>query len=379
MSRRRWAILAALALAAAACGGGDQGNEVIPTRTAPQTVTVTTPRAVGTMLRVWNPVASVNRVEAFAGDDIPAGGTISTDPSGWADFDLKQIDKRKIEFCRILRDSEVQVLPMSDVLLKYVDGTTWCSTDPDPATAEVFIDKHGAQFETQDPVFGITVEPDRTLVKVWVGFVAVRSLTAGGEPVLVGPGQQSVIFRGDPPQSPEAFAFELLDSLERQAVVDVAATFRGIDFGRPNAGDSPALRRIFQRRRIVVALDPQAVGDGGTALFVHRFTGFLAESWQIKPDLRQLQVADGLAALERGDLDLVISPEVLPGAESVPLFDDTSERRWSIGFETQDPTFKAALTGFLVDALESGRYDGFYAESFGRSPAYASLRSLVGP
>jgi hypothetical protein len=383
MRKGRWLSLLAVALVTSACGGGEV--EPMPTTTGAsptdgETATTTMPpttappsKAVGTVLQVILPVARVNEAQAFAGDRVPAGSTVSTDGVGSVDFGLEE----KIDRCRLLNSSSVQVTPTGDVLLKYLQGTAWCVTDTDP-TFRMLADGQGTEIAVSDPVFGVTVEADHTVVSVASGFVEVSSRAVEGASVVVGPDQQSLIFPDQAPATPGPFAVDALPPDEQTAVGTLLGGLPEPDFGPPDPAGSPTLTRVFERETIVVAVDEGSIGDAGTGTFIETFVEFLAREWGVKPFVFYVPLDRALTGLAVGDVDVVVTPVPPPETGSLPFFQDQVETTWQMAFDGEDGVFRDALSDFLVAALQAGEYGTRYVDAFGVTPSYEPLRPLLG-
>ena len=348
------------AVLAGACGGGASPSP--------------SPVRAGHVTNIYTRIAFVNDIEAAAGGDVYAGGSVRTDASGSADFTLEQ----KIQNCRLLDGSKVDVLPSPDVLLNWVAGTTYCSTRANPGTT-VGVTSTAVQIRLSDPLFGVTVLPDATVVKVLSGIVEVRSLVTGSNVVqFVGPGLQTRVPAGQDPAVPERLDVDQLGNRERSAVQELMAALPPPAFSRPAPGDSPALTRIFGQSTIGVAIDEENSGDDQTRGFLESFLSFQGTKWDVKPDARFVPVGVAVRELMAGQLDLVVSPDVVAGTGSIPFFEDRQGRKWSLLYDSKDPAFADAMRGFLRTALESGEYGRLYLSAFDTVPRYDSLTTLVG-
>jgi len=324
--------------------------------------------SVGTVLSV-SPAALVGGATAAAGDPLPAQSLVSTNGTGHADFKLNT----KFTDCRLDVASSVQVSPPGGDLLAFKGGTTWCNTDTD-IDFDVTVDSAQTSITVVDPVFGVTVLEDRTIVAVAQGFVLVS--TPGGEgSVLVGPNQESQVLEGQSPLPPVGF---MPSDFEAQAIKDLSASVPPPNFGPPEAGDSPTLMRIFGDLTLAAAFDEKQVQDEGTEDFSHDFVSFLGESWGLKPALEPTSFAVAARALADGFFDVVLSPETSTDLGSLQLFQDSGGRDWFLSFAAGDPTLEEALRDFVAAMLGSGDYGRIYQEDFGAQPNYEPFRSLIG-
>ena len=213
-----------------------------------------------------------------------------------------------------------------------------------------------------------------------LGFVQVSSLeTDSGLTVLVGPGQQSLVAPQTDPTAAEALREEELTSLEQEVIPELVEQVPAPSFGRPEAGDSPALQSIFDRGSIVVGFDAKAdVGDGAGA-FIDSFMSFLGQGWKVEPVVRAVELDLGLAALEAGEVDVVVSPFLPEGTVSLPFFEDRTGQVWALAVHLGDEVFQQALADFLRASLQADEYGLRYRGAFdGAEPVYGSLGSLLG-
>lgn len=366
LRNRSVALIAVVLVLAADCnsesGGGGGGASVVG----------------GSVMHVRLERAFVAGLRAADGDTIRKTDTVSTNSQGVVDFDIQD----KVESCTAFNQSAVAVYPNSPSLIplmRFEEGRTWCNTDAD-ATIEVQLEAGGrARLLLSDPVFGVEITGDQVVVRVMLGFVQVSSLeTDGGLTMLVGPGQQSVVAAQADPTAAAGFLVEELTSLEQQVVPELVKQVPAPSFGPPEAADSPALQSIFDRGSIVVGFDAKAdVGDGAGA-FIDSFMSFLGQGWEVEPVVRAIEV-DGLAALEAGDVDIVVSPSLPESTLSLPFFEDRAGQVWALAVRPGEEVFQQALADFLRASLRADEYGLRYRGAFdGAEPAYGSLDSLLG-
>ncbi len=124
-------------------------------------------------------VEDVSRIDcrnAAANPDIHRGSVIVTEDSPAAV--LFAIDGHSV-WCKQLADSALQVMPNKSYLIQWfarsgsssavggTQGTTWCGKSP-VTNGQTFSvnDVYPIEFTTPDPIFGVTIQSDRTIVKL---------------------------------------------------------------------------------------------------------------------------------------------------------------------------------------------------------------------
>jgi len=225
-----------------------------------------------------------------------------------------------------------------------------------------------------DPVFGMQVGGDGSVLKVALGFVEVGTVD-GGVPILLGPGQQSAVPAGGGPLPPEALSLD--DDDEAAVVAAMTAEFPQPDIGPPDPAESATMSRIRERDEITVAIDEGELAEG-----VHSFATSLmialSSDWDLgPPDVFPTDLDTALGALDAGEVDLVLTPVPPDTFARVPGFADPSGRLWSF-VQLEDRVFGDGLTRTLAGLMTNGSYAEAYGRSFGSEPSYEQLRSILG-
>lgn len=370
MQRRAVRVAAALgvcALVVAGCGSrsSDDGNAVSPGGTETSLAGGNRGREqVGTVETVIARLARVNGAQVNSRSPLAAGDLVSTDSEGELDFSLEE----KIRRCRTLPGSELRVLPGGGVLVEWTAGSSLCVTTDDPAPRT--FTAGGAQLRAADPTFEVTVDRDRSMVRVMQGFVEVGR---GEATVMVGPGQQTTVPRGRQPSEPgrmgglsakEAGALRALEGLQPVP-----------DFSRPGAGDSRGLTRTFRRGHLVVAVDGADREARQVAAFAEAYLGFLSESWRLDdPEVTTVSLDSALRGLGDGSVDVVVTPGNPGQLPSFPLIDRNGRVLRAV---VADSGYQRALESFTAKALNSGDYGRRYDEVFGALPRYEVFQPLL--
>ncbi len=263
--------------------------------------------------------------------------------------------------------------PSAATAVRLREGTTWCSTDPD-ATLELHLLVPGAVLTMSDPVFGMQVVGEGSVVKVAQGFVDVASVDGGGSAVLVGPGQQSAIFAGGAPQRLEGMT---LDDEESEVVSIMVAEVPSPDLRPPDPTQSSTMSGIVENGKVVVAIDEGQLESGEDA-FADSLLLDLSNAWDLAPpDVLPTDLDTALGALDSGEVDLVLTPVPPDGFARIAGFADPTGRLWSF-VQLQDPVFADGLTGTLAGLMSTGAYADAYRKTFRSEPAYELLRPMLG-
>jgi len=331
---------------------------------------------VGNVTDVLLPQAFLDGVKAHQGDSIRARQTLSTDDGGAADFSLNQ----KISSCRLLESSAVQIQP-AGALLAFVRGTTYCWTTADQQLHKVTAGS--AQLIMSDPVFGVTVQGGQVVIKVDVGVIKVSSpQTNTGVSLVIGPGQFTVVPAGQNPQSPGRISDLNLPEEEMRVATAYSSLPPPPFLGRPDAGSSALLARVFARGHLLAGVDQNTLAEGTPERdFVSRFLRFLGRHWkdssghELGVDEVSLAPEDAPAALKEDKIDLFVSTE----RGATPLFVDLQGRIFKLAVAMGDQGFRQAIRVFLQGDVQGGTYDNRYRSVFdGENPNYGPLASVLG-
>ena len=323
----------------------------------------------GSIRALNNPSGFVDGSAVSNGDPVYEESFVATDTSGRLDFELEV----KIDWCRLFASSRVKVWPSATTVVRLRDGTTWCSTDPD-ATLELHLVTLGGVLTMADPVFGMQVTGEGSVVKVAQGFVDVASVDGAGSAVLVGPGQQSSIAVGGAPQPLEGMT---LDEEESEVVATMLAEVPPPDLGPPDPAQSPTMSMVTERGKIVVAIDEGQLRSGEDD-FADSLMLDLSNAWDLAPaDVFPTDLDTAVGALGSGEVDLVLTPVPPEGSARVPGFADPAGRLWSFVL-LEDPAFTDALSRTLSGLMNTGAYADAYRSTFESEPAYELLRPTLG-
>jgi hypothetical protein len=314
-----------------------------------------------------------------SGTALLTNGTLCTGDEGFTRFTL---DQPNVASCELRPAARIRLYPPKlnpahlQVIVRFEDGVSYCSTGTSPSAQRKKYDARKGQVRIllADPLFGVDVDPDRTVVKVALGYLDVSKL-AGGGAVIVGPGQQVTI-----PELQEPGQVAPLDETpeDKAAFNDLRGTVPRPSFRPPAVDGSAVLKRIFGRHSIIVALDRDHLADENTAPFVQRFFSFLAKSWGLKlsPMLTSTQTL--VSAVRSGKFDVGLTSDVNSIGElgSLPLFADSNGDVWSMVVQP-DKVFLNGLAGFIRSAVIAGTYGGAYRLSFRQEPSYEPLRPVL--
>jgi len=323
----------------------------------------------GSIRAINNPSGFVDGSPVSNGDPVWNESFVATNTSGRLDFELEV----KIDWCRLFAASRVRVWPSATTAVRLREGTTWCSTDPD-ATLELHLLVPGGVLTMSDPVFGMQVVGEGSVVKVAQGFVDVVSVDGAGSAVLVGPGQQSSIAEGGAPQPLEGMT---LDEEESEVVATMLAEVPPPDLGPPDPTQSPTMSRINEDGEIDVAIDEGQLQSGEDD-FADSLLLDISNAWDLAPpDVFPTDLDTAIGLLDSGDVDLVLTPVPPDGSARVAGFVDPTGRLWSF-VQLEDPAFADALGRTLSGLMNAGAYADAYRRTFESEPAYELLRPTLG-
>lgn len=322
---RALGLVAVLALAgsAGACGGSDE--------------------TVGRVIDVNNKKVLVGSTEATDGDAFPAKTRLATDRSGSVDFELDSGTG-----CHTRPNSELRLEPDRRINIKFLDGTSVCWKKPDAEEHKYLAGK--TLVTAEDPVFGVTVNGDESVVRVTFGFVEVET-TAAPEPVVVGPDQQAVVSPRQP--APRVEEIELSPGDKR-----ITDAFEE-DPPKPETEPPGDLDEIALG---MAPSTPDAVKS-----FVRKL---IATTWDVDARVEVLPEQRLETSLRGGTVDIVLTPKpAAPTGEAVPLFTRRGTP-WVLAI-SPDSALEQALRKLVTVSLQTGEYGHLYAEAFASLPTYA--------
>ena len=296
---------------------------------------------------------------------LQAGQELRTEVGGVALFKLNV----GLDDCETKKGSSVRVSPPGTGLLaSFLRGTTGCNGrgfQPGQAIAVL-----GHELTPLDSTFQVEVNEQRFIVGVYHGFVDVRS-----QPRLVGPDSRAEVPEGQDVTAVQPTDVAELDQADRETIERLKAAFPPPQFGFPEPGDSPTLRRLHARRTLRVSLDRGA--SGPSERFIRSFLDFVAARWSVRVEVTKTTADAARTGLRTGDFDVIASSATIAGGRPVPFFADESARSWSLHVSETDELAATALVRFLGPALDVGEYGRRYRESFGRLPDYEVVRSVI--
>lgn len=361
----RLALLGPVLLLLASCSGNGTTDQPSPTVEP----TVSPGTQVGSVEQVLDVLVRIEDDNAASGDPLFSGAVMQTDSRGLADFRVQVL-----EDCRIRQDSEVIVAPSPDTPLSVEQGRIVCMSKPGE-TEEFQIDAGDTEVNFLDPIFAVGVGGSSTRVQVDYGFVDVRSRSSS-DSRLVGPGGQISIGIGSMPESAERFETTSLDLFDLQAIERMHDKLPSEPRGLPRAPDSRTLAQIDSSDRLRVGLDGRA--SRSTRRFVEGLIEAVAERWGVDLDVVRMDGDDAEEALQGADIQAFVSPDAVPGAPRLSLFDGDGEQGWELSVP-RDRGWQRALEGALKMSLNNGEYGDAYFDAFGSVPSYEAVRSLVYP
>jgi hypothetical protein len=304
---------------------------------------------VGRVTDVASKKVFVGSTEARVGDAFPAKTRLATDGSGSVTFELDGGTG-----CRTRPNSELQIAPDSQITINFQNGTAICWKDPN-AKEQKYLAGNTLVI-AKDPVFGVTVEGDESVIKVTHGFVELET-TASPAPVVVGPDQQAVI---SPQQStPLLKKIELNRADER-----IAAEF---EERLPDVKAEPPgnLAEVAEDGVLVLGMDPSVPDSVKT--FARRL---LSTIWDIGARVVLLPAQDLETSLRQGTVDILVAPKsAAPTDAAVPLF-TRGGTAWVLAI-SPDNTFEQALRKLVTSSLQTGEFGELYADTFASQPTYA--------
>ena len=366
-------IVGLVGLAAAATGFASTfRSDVAVARTAAASCTGS---GAGTVTGIVFPTLRVNGARVSRRVSLARRDRVETDRNGQVQFCIK----RKTTRCDTRRGSRVRIEPEPSVVLRFEAGRTYCST-ASGGTAIFDVARGGVRLRVGDPVFGVVVEPRRTVVKVVLGAVSV---SARGRTVVVGPGQQTAVPVGRAPQPPAPIQ---VAPEERKTARDLGQGLPAPDLGRPAPGGSAALLHMYDRGFLVAGrLIAGQPGDPDHA-FERDFLSQLARAWRVRLQIVETgtEISRLLAPLESRTADLALVPRSaaagLQGYAVVPFSSPPAGASggWVI-VARPDAGLVSSLEDYLAAALATGRYATAYRKAYGVPPPYASLQELLFP
>lgn len=370
---RKPLIVAALALAVACGKGGGGTGSTSPSITGSAGVTNSPRVTIGRVVAVGSRLGTLNGDEAFKGDNIAARDQIGTDGTGSLDFSIGP----KLKRCQLYENSAVRAEGSPDAVIRYVSGTTWCATTRDPREIK-WVTATDAEIRASDPIFGVTVTRDATVVTVYEGMVEVRSLSGGtGARILVGPMQQCRIPKGRDPEDPTQFSPDVRASITAERL----GAGRGATPPRPAAGDSPTLQRLEEDQTFSIRFDSdddrsEDAGQRFASIYFRR----QASDWKLEPDFSFADIDNSdLEDLRGGVIDLIVAPVQPDGFATLPVVVDLNGTKWWMIYPETDDRFGDALRSYLRAVIELGQYDTLYRDVFdGQQPDYRHFESIMG-
>lgn len=317
------ALVALLALPTAlvGCGGSDE--------------------TVGRIMSVDKKRVFIGSSEAREGDDFRPKTRLTTDSSGTVDFELDSGTG-----CRTRANSDLRIEPDRRISIHFRTGRSTCWKDPG-AKPQTYLARD-VLVTAEDPVFGVTVDADETVVQVMFGFVEVDTTTIAEAPVVVGPDQQAVVAPGQ--ATPRLEKIELAPADER--IADELEDRLPKEKAEPPGGVD----------ELVLGVEPSAPDA------VRSFTRRLLATWDIDVQVEAQPDEELEKSLRQGTVDVVLAPRSEAPPAAMRLF-TRQGTTWTL--VTSPGTLEEALEKLITVSLQSGAYGDLYAEAFASEPTYA--------
>jgi hypothetical protein len=325
---------------------------------------------VGSITTIVSTEVKVDSSSAYSGKVLHNLHTVCTNSSGQVKYKLT---KTKTTYCNTgtpPHSSKGKLYPSSDAIISWVAGWFWCNA---AGKASVKYTSSNTTMKASDPLFGVFIGRNRsTTAKVAFGFLDVSGRSKRG--IIVGPGQQvAVQFGSNPGQVVPA---RLTDG-DRTTIADLQLVFPPPNFGRPPAGSSSVLARIYSRGTIRVGFDYGRAKDPNATTFAKAYFLELAKNWKLKLSFLRVSSSAIPAALESGKIDVAVSPTIpSPNLYVLPFFADKLAVLWRIEL-VQDADWNNGLRSYELATLNSGRYAATYVNVFSTQPPYEPLRPLL--
>lgn len=365
--KRLWLTLVTTMAVTAATGCGAAGKVGGGTTTTSATSVAPTATAAprfpaGKVTSVHDVRVTVDGVVAGDGAPVLSAGTVASDANGSFDLSVGATVHR----CMTDHDSTLQVRPDPTLLISWTQGTSWC--EKSGGAAGRFGIGPGLVATMKDPVFRVTVDSSRTVLKVDKGFVSVQG---PGAAVTVGPSQQVEIPAGGPPGPAQPMAPDALDNVNFGPLEKLTPR---PDFSRPKSGVSAGVDGVL-RGGLNIAMF--TAGDGfneHSSSFFRTYMTTVARHWDVS--ITSSYVGTREATVPGPTPDVVL--EAVPGSGSggtvVPLFTDGTDT-WQLA--ARDTGLADALRKILIAELNSGDYDTLFTQTFGHQPDYQPVADLV--
>lgn len=219
--RHSWMVLVGAAtLLMAACGDGDEAGTPTstPARTGTPGIATATPtprtspdtsQDIGDVDDVSS-LALLDEREASENDDIHPGSIIQTDESGTILFHTDDVAG-----CDIRSNSLLQIRPDDRLAIKWLgtSGTSFCNKEPGQGR-QIFGVGDRVEILLEDPIFGVALQGDETVIKLVSGSATV-TLTDISDEISLKANQELVV----PPKGRADKPRRLELSIEERAIV----------------------------------------------------------------------------------------------------------------------------------------------------------------
>jgi hypothetical protein len=377
-------------LAAAGVAGAARVSSAVPTNV--RTVASNDCDANGDSVGVLTPVhlpmlLNGKKKHSKKSFQLHAGDALRSTSGGAFDFCLvaKEAD------CSTISGTRLKVMPVEDVLIRVNAGRASCSTGPG---SDMAIKAGKGPLSTltpaDDPVFSVSVTPKgRTIVKVFVGAVAVAGSSGHAPPVVVGAGMQTLVPKAAAPAPPTTIS---LDQAEKTTLQKLAVQLPKPGLGKPDPDDSKALQAIGDRRAFVADFDRDAFVDRRVEAFSVDLLSSLAKAWGVPLQKRVSSPSGAARDLATGAADVYITPDPaavtaaglklgLADAAGVAAVPFVTAGKTLIQLATRaDAGLAAALRQYLsASALQSKIYASAYSSAFGGRLPYGRIGDLAFP
>jgi hypothetical protein len=383
--------LALAGLAAAGVAVAARTSTAVPTsiRTVASSDCDANGDAVGVLTPVHLPKLLLNGKSKHSKKSVPlhAHDALRSMSGGAFDFCLvaKEAD------CSTIPGTRLRVMPAEDVLIRLNAGRASCSTGPGSnMTIKAGKGPLAKLTPADDPVFSVSVTPKgRTIVKVFVGAVAVAGSTGQAPPVVVGAGMQTLVPKAAAPAPPTTIT---LAQAEKKTLQKLTVQLPKPGLGVPDRDDSKALQTIAARNALVADLDRETLGDRRVEAFAVDLLSSLANAWDAPLQKRVTSPSGAAADLAKGAADVYVTSDPsaataaglklgLADAAGVAAVPFVTSGKTLIQLATRaDAGLAAALRQYLsASALQSKIYANAYSSAFGGRLPYGQIGDLAFP
>jgi hypothetical protein len=326
------------------------GPTTVQPTVQPTVATTPKPKIAGEMIDVRSPGGSIDGEEADPGDKVAEQASLAVNPEGLLEFELSQGPHR----CTATSRATLVVRPDSDTLALFTGGSVVCRTSTNKVRKSFQVEG-GYRIEASDPVFRVQVDGDDSSVEVLQGFVAI---VKGDQRTVVGPAQQVSLAGGQASGlGPfDAASLPKDDATAMGRYLDAVSSSGALGLAYPAAPDktnSSTVKTYTPLDDASPTVIPVLVNDSSGADDVQSFASQLldrvAAPWNLSFDVTIGRATSKDVPKPAG---IVVTTSKPPDAQAIPLVDDGT-RTWWLAVDPKDKTFKNALQGSVVTALQA--------------------------